>query len=241
MLIYDFQTFTTNSSFDSKTNKIVPKLTLKAEGPSGFVLEKFELSSDCKTTVETSLSDVAPGLKFEFKGNEGDKAELSFKYVIPNATFTGDFDINSFSNVKASANAAHGAFTGGASADVKIAKSAVESTTVAIGAGYTQPSFFVGARANKNFGDFSALFSYFVNNKATVAGVINHNAKGPNATLATVYKCCPLTTIKVKANTCGVFSASVKRAFEKKFSVVGSVEVPSDLNTFKFGVNATLG
>lgn len=235
------QTFTTNTAYCCKSNKLVPKLTVKWEGPQGFVLEKLEFSPDFKTTVESSLSNIAPGLKLEFKGNEGDKAELSFKYAIPNATFTGDFDINSFSNVKASANASHGAFTAGAAADVKIAKSAVECATVAVGAGYTQPNFFIGARANKNFGDFSALFSYCVNKEATVAGVVNHNAKGPNATLATVYKFCPSTTIKVKANTCGVFSASVKNAFEKKFSVVGSVEVPADLNTFKWGVNATLG
>lgn len=187
------------------------------------------------------MSKLVDGLKLEFKGNECDKADLSFKYAIPNATFTGEFDVNSFSSVKASANAGHGAFTAGASADLKIAKSAVESTTFAVGAGYSQPQFFVGVRANKNFADFSGLFSYVVNKDASVAGVINQNAKGPNATLATVYKCCPDTTIKVKANTSGVFSASVKQAFEKKFAVVGSAEIPSDLNTVKCGVNVTLG
>jgi len=235
-------TITTNTQFDCKSNKLVPKLTTKWAHPSGFTLEKLELSPDCKTTVETSLTNVAQGLKLEFKGNECDKADLSFNYTIPVATFTGDFDINNFSSVKASVNGGQGPFTAGASVDLKIAKSAVESTTFGVGAGYTVPKqLFVGLRANKNFADFSALFSYIVNQDVTVAGTVNHSAKGPCATLASVYKCNPDTVIKVKVNTCGVLSASVKQAFEKKFSVVGSAEIPSDFNTVKFGVNATLG
>jgi hypothetical protein len=235
-------TLTTTTQFDPKSNKLVPKLALKWAHPSRFTLDKFELSSDCKTTVETSLSEAFPGLKVEFKGNECDKADLSVNYVHSLATVTAELDVNNFSNFKTSVNGGQGPFTLGASADLKIAKSTVDSTTFAVGAGYTQPKlFFVGVRANKNFADFSGLFSYVVNKDATIAGVVNHGVKGPNATLATVYKCNPETVIKVKANTCGVFSASVKQAFEKKFSVVGSAEVSSDFSAVKFGINATLG
>ncbi len=228
---------------DTKSNKLVPKLTNKWVHPtSGFSLEKFEISSDLKTTVEVALAKLTPGLKLEFKGNESDKADVSFNYAVPAATITGDLDINSFSSFKTSVNGGQGPFTIGASADLKIAKSSVESTTFAVGAGYTQPKqFFVGLRANKNFADFSAVFSYVVNNDVTVAGVANHGSKGPSASLATVYKCNTDTTVKVKANTAGVFSASIKQAFEKKFSVVGSAEIPSDFNAVKFGINATLG
>jgi len=235
-------TITTNTQFDTKTNKLIPKLTTKWTHPSGFTLEKFELSGDCKTTVETSLNDVAPGLKIEFKGNDCDKADASFNYSFSHATITGEFDVNNFSSVKTSVNGGEGPFTLGASADLKIAKSSIESTTFGVGAGYTVPKqLFVGLRANKNFSDFSALFSYHVNKDLTVATVASHCGKGPCATVATVYKCNPDTVIKVKATSGGVLSASVKQAFEKKFSVIGSVEVPSDFNNVKFGVNATLG
>jgi len=205
-------------------------------------LEKLELSSDCKATVETSLEGTLPGLKLEFKGNESDKADVSLTYKIPAATITGEFDVNNFSSVKASVNGGNGPYTAGVSADVKIAKSTVESTAVSVGAGYTVPKqLFVGVRACKNFSDFSALFSYVVNKDVTVAGIVGHGSKGSNATLATLYKCNPDTTIKVKATSAGVISASVKQQFEKKFAVVGSAEVPSDFNAVKFGINATLG
>jgi hypothetical protein len=235
-------TLTTNTQFDPKSNKLVPKLTAKWAHNSGFTLDKLEISSDCKTSIETSLNNPFPGVKAEFKGNECEKAELSATYVHSLATITGEVDINNFSSFKTSVNGGQGPFTLGASADIKIAKSSVDSTTFAVGGGYTQPKvLFVGLRANKNCTDFSALFSYVVNKDATIAGIVNHGAKGPCATLATVYKCNPDTVIKVKANTCGIFSASVKQAFEKKFSVVGSAEVASDFNAVKFGVNATLG
>jgi len=233
---------TTNTQLCTKSNKLVPKLTAKWTHPSGFTLEKLEFASDCKATVETSLEGAVPGLKVEFKGNECDKADVILNYKVPAATFTGEFDVNNFSSVKASVNGGSGPYTAGACADIKVAKSAVESTSVSVGAGYTVPKqLFVGLRACKNFSDFSALFSYIVNKDVTVAGVVNHGGKGSCFTLATVYKCNPDTTIKVKANSCGIVNASVKQQFEKKFAVVGSAEVPSDFNAVKFGINATLG
>jgi hypothetical protein len=235
-------TITTNTQLDCKTNKLVPKLTTKWVHASGFTLEKLEFSSDCKTTVETSLSNLTPGLKLEFKGNECDKADVSVTYALPIATMTGEFDINNFSSVKASVNGGQGPFTLGASADLKIAKSAVESTTFNVGAGYTIPKqAFFGFRANKNFADFSGLFSYILNKDTSLAAVVSHGTKGVCATALASYRCNPDTVIKAKVNTCGVFSASVKQAFEKKFTVVGSAEIPSDFNAVKFGINATLG
>jgi len=235
-------TLTTNTQFCTKSNKLVPKLTTKWVHQSGFTLEKLEFASDCKATVETSLVGVVPGLKVEFKGNECDKADVSFTYNHSAATLTGEFDVNNFSNFKASVNGGNGPYTAGACADIKVAKSAVESTTFSVGAGYTVPKqLFVGLRACKNFTDFSALFSYVINNDATVAGSVGHGSKGCAGSLVAVYKCNPDTTIKVKATCCGAVSASVKQQFEKKFSVTGSAEVPTDFNNVKFGINAVLG
>jgi len=235
-------TVTTNTQLCTKSNKLVPKLTTKWAHNSGFTLEKLEFASDLKATVETSLVNTVPGLKLEFKGNESEKADVSFTYTHAAATLTGEFDVNNFSSIKTSVNGGNGPYTVGASADIKIAKSTVESHALHIGAGYTIPKqAFVGIRAFKNFTEFSALFSYVVNKDATVAGTVHHGSKGTAGTLATVYKCNPDTTIKVKAHTSGVISASVKQQFEKKFSVVGSVEAPHDFNNVKFGINAVLG
>lgn len=209
---------------------------------SGFTLEKLESTVDSKITVETSLTGAAPGLKLEFKGNDSDKADLSFSYTTPAATFTGDFDVSNLSSAKASVCGGNGPVVAGASADLKIAKSTVESTTFGVGVGYTVPKqLFVGVRAEKNFANYSALFTYNANKDVTLVGKVAYSAKDTSATLGAVYKCNPDTTIKVKADTNGVFAAALKQNFEKKFTVTGSAEIPSQLNTVKFGVNATLG
>lgn len=220
----------------------MPKLSLKWAHPSGFTLEKLETTHDAKFSVETSLTGAAPGLKLEFKGNDAEKADLLFTYNHAAATVTGEFDISSLSSAKLSVLGGNGPVTAGASADVKIAKSNVESTSVNVGVGYTAPKqFFVGVRAEKNFANYSALASYYVNKDLTVVGKANYNAKDCGATFGAVYKCNPDTTIKTKVTTCGVLSASLKQNFEKKFAVTASAELPSNLNSVKFGLNATLG
>lgn len=235
-------TLTTNTQYCEKENKFFPKLSLKWAHPSGFTLEKFESTHDAKFSVETSLTGAAPGLKLEFKGNDAEKADLLFTYNHASATVTGEFDISSLSSAKLSVLGGSGPVTAGASADVKIAKSSVESTNFNVGVGYTAPKqFFVGVRAEKNFANYSALFSYNVNNELTLVGKAGHCAKECGATLGAVYKCNPDTTIKTKVTTCGVLSASLKQNFDKKFTVTGSAEIPSNFNTIKVGVNATLG
>mmetsp|Transcript_20908 Transcript_20908/g.28767 ORF Transcript_20908/g.28767 Transcript_20908/m.28767 type:complete len:272 (-) Transcript_20908:252-1067(-) len=234
-------TITTNTEL--KGNALVPKLALKWAHPSGFTLEKLEVASDCKLVVETSLSNLTPGLKLEFKGNDSNKADLSFTYSAPAATVTGEVDFANFSSANASISGGHGAFTGGASVNLKIAKASIDSAKFGLGFGYTVPkSLFVGLRLNENFGNYSALFSYAAHKNITLAGNLSYAAgKDPAVTLASLYKCNPNTTLKVKADTKGLLSASVKQAFEKKFSVIVAAEVPTALNTVKLGVNATLG
>lgn len=208
---------------------------------SGFTLEKLESSADGKLSIETSLNGAAPGLKLEFKGNDTDKAEVAFTYKTPAATVAGDLDLANFSAANFSAFAGQGAIGAGASVNVKLAKSAVQSTNFGVGLSYTAPQVFVAARAEQNFANYSALFSYSGVKDVTLAGKVNYNGKDASATLATVYQFCPVATLKVKAGTNGVVAASVKQSFDKKFTVVGSAEVPTSLNSVKFGVNATLG
>jgi len=238
-------TITTNVQYASKDGKasLKPKVSLKWPHASGFTLEKFEFAPDCKMTVETSLKNTLPGLKLEFKGNDADKADLSFEYSIPNAKFAGEFDMNNLSKGEASVSSGYEAFTGGLSAKFSSGKDD-KAVKVALGLGlaHNVPKVcFMAARAKDNFSAFSLLFSYTQLKDVDIAGSVDYSSKASLATLVAKYKVDSTTTFKAKATTDGVVSASLKKAFEKKFAVVGSVEVPSDLKTVKWGLNATLG
>lgn len=222
----------------------MPKVALKTSslGSTGFSLEKFELTPDCKMTVETALSGVAPGLKFEFKGNDSDKSDMFLTYKTSQATITADVDVYNFSSAKASVNSGHGPFTAGASVDLKIAKS-IASTTCGFGIGYTLPKvMFAGIRANKNFTSYSALCEYSAIKNVALAGSATYASGTTTAAIAGSYAPHPCTTMKFKATSAGTMCASVKQSLDKKFCVVASAEVPvSSLKSVKFGVNATLG
>lgn len=240
-------TLTTNIEVVDKEGKqsLKPKVTLKYPHASGFTLEKLEFTNDLKLTVETSLVNTLPGLKVEFKGNDSDKADVSFKYVHPAATFTGEFDVNSLAKAEASVSAGSGAFTGGLNAQFTGGKDDGKVPTkvsVGVGIAHTVPNVcFTSLRAKDNFSAFNLLFSYSSVQNLVLAGQVNHSAKKSLASAVASYKVDRDTTFKVKGNTEGIVAASLKKNFEKKFSVVGSVEVPHTLKSVKWGVNATLG
>jgi len=237
-------TLTSTTTLDTaKDVKLSPKLSLKWPHPSGFTLEKFESASNGKLAIETSLTGAAPGLKLEFKGNDSDKGDLGFTYTAPAATVTGEVDLLNFSSVKASAIGGTGPITAGGNTEVKLSKAGIDSYCFGLGLGYTLPKvFFLGVRADKNLSAYSALFSYSAVKDITLAGKLTYNQKDKlGAVVASVYRCNPDTTIKVKASSGGVFAASVKHTFPGKFAVVGSTEIPAQLNAAKFGINATLG
>jgi len=223
-----------------------PKVTLKWPHTSGFTLEKLEFTNECKATVETSLVGVVPNLKLEFKGNDSDKADLSLKYTIPAATITAEFDVNNLTRAETSVSAGHGDFVGGLSAKFTTSKDdakAAPKVSVNVGAAYNvKDHCFTAVRAKENFNAFGLVFSYTGLPKVILAGSVDHSAKKTLATALTSYKYDDAHTIKAKANSEGVFSASIKRSCtESKFVVVGSVEVPSNLKTVKWGLNATIG
>lgn len=237
--------FTTNTTFDDKEKKLDAKVSAKYAHPSGFTLDKIEVSPKGKVATETSLVDAAPGLKLEFKGNDTDKGDLSFTYSRNVATVTGEVDALNFAKASSSVAVSRGAFVGGANVDLTFAKSNIESTKFGMGLTYTVPkSLFAGFRINNCCKEFQGLFSYVLTKDLTLAGKFIYNTanKSVNSTVAGVYQFNPSTLLKIKTASTGAVNASVKKDFEKKFSVVGSVEVPNGLSSgFKFGVNATLG
>ena len=107
-------------------------------------------------------------------------------------------------------------------------------------------SLFFGLRLT-DLKKYSGVFSYAAYKGITLGGLITYTsdekAKGalPILTLAGLYKCNPSTSVKVKATSEGVLSASVKQSLEKKFSVVVAAELSSTSKPVKLGVNATLG
>lgn len=242
-------TLTSTTTFkESKDGKgccnctLVPKLAVKYAHSSGFTVEKFEVTDTAKATIETSLVGVAPGLKMEFKGNDSDKADLSFKYVAPVATVTGEVDAYGFKSAKASVCSGHGDITVGANANIKVDKMAVQSTTFGLGMGYKMPNIFVGLRADNNLSKYSARWSYDGFKGVNVAGDVVHD-KDVNASVVGAWNCNPDTNLKLKVatNDGGILYASCKQSFPNKFSVIGSAEVPVSMNNIKFGLNATLG
>lgn len=239
------QTVTTNTAFNFKDNKLDSKLTVKAPHQSGFTLEKLEFAPNLDLTIETSLiAKAVEGLKLEYKGNNSNKGDLSFTYNVPStATVTAEVDALNFSKANGSLTCGQGPVVAGTSFIFDLAKSSLDN--YAFGVGYTVPkSLFTGLRVDKNISEFNGIFSYILSPELTVAGKVSHsNGKsGTSGVLAAIYAHNKFTTFKFKAASSGVINASVKKAFENKFTVVGSAEIPSGFTSgFKFGINATLG
>jgi len=239
---------TTNTTFDEKEKKLGAKLAAKYAHTSGFVIDKLEVSADGKVSTETSLTGAAPGLKLEFKGNDSNKGDLSWVYsATPTSSFTGEFDALNFKKASTSLTVSQGAVVGGASVDAAFDKNGLESTKVGVGLSYSVPKFlFAGLKASNNFSNYSGFFSYLVSKELTLIGQVAHatagKTVGTSGVFGGVYQYCPNLTLKLKATSTGVINASVKKQLQPKFTVVGSLEVPSSsLSGSKFGVNATLG
>jgi hypothetical protein len=212
---------------------------VKYPHPSGFTLDKLEISNDGYMVTETSLTGLAKGLKLEFKGNDKiSRGDIAATYVHPHATVTGELDVLGMSQLKVSANGGSGPFSVGASTVVKLSGGAPEKINVAVG--YAAPKFF-GVAKVADFKDVTGLVSYAVNNKLSVAGKVNHSDKGVSGAAAAIYACCPNNTVRVKVGSCGSITASVKRSYEKRFTVVAAAGTNTSFNDIKWGVTATLG
>lgn len=234
-------TVTSNTTLNCKDHSTSTKLSVKYPHSSGFTVEKFEIAQDGHINTETSLTGAAPNLKLEFKGNdEKSKGDVIATYKIPKVTLVAELDILGFSKLKASATSGQGAVTVGASVVANLAKSSLDTVDVSVG--YTAPKFYGVVKAADTFKAFSGSASYNVSDKLTVAAKGSHSAKGVGGAAAAIYACCPNNTMKFKAGTCGALTASVKRSYEKKFTVVAAVSTnANNVSDFKWGVTSTLG
>lgn len=217
----------------------VPTFTTKWVHGSGFTLEKLEIGKDGTIKTETSLVKTLPGLKLEFKGDTKDKANLSFSYKIPTATFTGELDVNNFSKLTAAAVSGFGKITGGISFDFSIPKK--ELTGAEVSASVKEGPSFLAAKVNKGF-EYSAFGSHVLSDQVTLAAKLAQTNKGGFAAyLAAIYKCNPKTIIKVKVDNQFSLNASVKQSLEKKLTLTGTAAIPGSFDSVKLGVLASLG
>jgi hypothetical protein len=237
-------TLTTTLTYSSKDSAIVPKSALKWAGPSGFTLDKLEVTNDLRPTVETSLTGIAPGLKLFFKGNDSDKAELSADYKLPNIMVTTSLDILKGSYANMDLVYKHGDILVGAATAMKLKGSTPESTFKGA-LKYSIPNVTeVAVTATPQTGSYDGLFLYEgINPQIKIGGKVSYEKSGLCGAVVSSYKCNPDTTIKKKLDTKGVLSLSVKQNLPKKLSVVGSATIPlnSGLKGIKYGLNATLG
>jgi hypothetical protein len=232
---------TTNTQYDSaKDTKLITKISGKYVHSSGFTFEKLEMASNGALTTETSLVGAAPGLKLEFKGNDSNKGDLSFTYSVAALTATGELDVVNFDKLSGSVASVHGPFVGGLGMDFSISKKTLASVNATVG--YTMSDVFAAyLKSSKQFSEFALLTSIYTipNTNLSFQGVYSKGAL--SGILAAAYKCTPKTTVKAKATSAGVVSASLKHVLDKKFTVTAAAETPSNFKSIKFGVSAVLG
>jgi len=235
---------TTTTDYNPAASVLPTKINLKWAHESGFAVDKFEIASADKIALETSLTGVAPGLKFEFKGVDAATGTLGVIYKHQFATLSSELDIAGFSTFKTSVLGGSNGVSVGASADFNLSdKFDVKDFSAALA--YTPcAGVFAGIKANKKFNEFNSAIAYRVKPNLSLAALIDIVPKKPSPkfNIGASYKCQPETTVKVKVDNDGVIRTSVKQDLPKKLTLVGAAEVDiRNISQFNFGVTATLG
>ena len=207
---------------------------------SQFSVDKFELKNG-SSAIETSLVDVLPGLKLEFKGDDKSKGDFSALYKIPHATITGDVDIVNFSFAKASISSGFGPVAFGGSGHLESKDGKLSLKDFSFGAGYTIPKLaYVGVKASKKASDYVGNFLYTLNKDVTLAGSVTYPK--PIVALGATYKCNPATAMKLKVSTDGKVGFSTKQTVDGTTSITSAVALDiNNIGAYKFGITASLG
>jgi hypothetical protein len=235
-------TFTSTSVY--KDNKIEGKFAAKWAHSSGFKLNKLEIAKDGSISHETAVTGLVNGLTAEIKGDNNNKADLALTFKHAHGTVTAEVDAVKFASANVSVNSGVSNCTLGANVFLASEDKKFKVSNFNFGMGYTAAPFDVSLRAENKLASYSALLSYKANADVTLAAKLGFNTadQAKCATLATVYKTAPDTTLKLKATSAGVLSASYRKNIEKNFSVVGAVQLKKDaISQPSFGLNITLG
>jgi len=237
-------TQTTEANFGGGKSSLGGKVSAKWAHPSGFSLDKFEVKSSGNVVVETSLADLSPGLKLEFKGDDANKGDLGAVFKNQKLTATAELDIAQFSGVSGSVVTGSGPYTGGVSAALSLGDK-FELKSLDLFGSYSVPkNLFAGLLVSNHFSKYSVSLAYLAGKNYTVSGLVDYASEKAvtNVSVGGAYKCNPDTSLKAKFNSNGTLSFSVKQLLSDDCSVTAVAEVPSkDLSAFKLGLTASLG
>lgn len=236
-------TSTTDLHPTSATN-FASKLNFKWSHPSGFSIDKLEMTSRDKITMETSLTDVIPGMNLVFTGVDTAPGTLGAVYSHKIATISTEIDVCDFSKLKVEALGGSRGVLAGMSANFSFSGK-FDVTDYSACLGYRpNEKVFVGLRANNKGTDIDAAVQYSVKSDLVLSTLVNArpNAGTHTAQLGVSYQCCPSTVTKFKAGSSGMLNASVKKSFSNDLVMVAAAAV--DVHNPKactFGLTATMG
>lgn len=216
-----------------------------AKGSFGSMnVDKFEVKSCGSIVTETSLQNVAPGLKFDFKGDDKKKGKLGLEYTHEHATITTNLDLVKFSEIEASLTTGANGVNIGAAAVVSLGDK-TDLSSINVAASYKLPNkTFLGLQTAEKFTKFTGFFSHQGVPKYDFFGKVNFTPadKSHSFEVGTAYGCCKGTSMKAKVDNNGDLSFALKQSLSNKTSFVGAVKAnPKDFSKFTFGLNLTIG
>jgi len=210
------------------------KLTLKYGHSSGFSVDKLALDGK-GMKLETSLSNITPGLKLLYKG-EPTCQTLGAEFQ--NKVIATDFSINTKTNESNfSAVVAKDQFTVGTA--LKLQNKNLNDYTV--GLGYATGGIF-GAFTFDKSNALGLNVSYKACPPAVVVASVSKKSDAFTAALGTSYQCNPTTTLKAVADNNLDMKVACIQQLEAKTSVAGSATFNAkDIKNFKYGIAVTMG
>jgi len=222
------------------STSLLSKLSFKWAAGSGFSIDKLQMKPDGSHVMETSLTGVAPGLKFTFKGDDNQNGDLGMEYTKGAIGATAVMDIIELKQVAASLAASKGDLAFGGSATYKISSSTLDKYSVA--ASYSSGPLFASVVSNK-LSSIDLGLKYKVNNDLVIGTSSSHSASSPlgSMTAGASYDA-PFGIVKGKATSDGTISAVLVKEVAKKVTITPSVELKaSDFANATWGLGVTMG
>ena len=200
------------------------------------------MKPDGHHAIETSLSGLAPGLAFTFKGDDSDQGDIGVEYSQGLLSAAASCDVISASSLSGSFSLNKDALTLGSAATYSLKANDLDKFS--LGASYNSGALFAAVTTTK-LSKATLNVKYTVNKDLTLATSSTHSATSPlsTVTLGAVYAAGDLGTLKAKVTSDGAVEAAVVKDIAKKVTVNPSVRVsahrPSE--TWAYGLGITVG
>jgi hypothetical protein len=230
---------------DYSKSTLSGKVAAKWSHGSGFAIDKLEMNKNGGVTVETSLKDAIPNVKFEFKGNDSNKGDLIATYSNDAATVVGQLDAAEYKSLDVSALLKNGPIAGGAAVSVSLGDGAdVTKFDVAGSYDCNDCNTFAGLKITNKFANYTASIGYRACPKVAVGSELSFKPESSafSALIGGSYKCNPDTQIKAKVSTEGALNFSVKQNLSKQCSITSTLATSTkNLGDYKLGLVGNLG